>query len=137
MTEARMGYAFRCIVTDGSGNELMTDTVRMIEAAVFEITAQPVDLCGQLPNDSGFLRLRHWARSAQKVLVKATVTDERLKVEDIICQRSALGQIEMNADPVVEALLSRCLRRFLKEFACSHHCGVCDQALGQRFGYSA
>ncbi len=55
LTEARLIYRFRCVITDGGGNMLNSDIVRMIKAApALAITAQPVDLSGQLGDTVSF-----------------------------------------------------------------------------------
>lgn len=51
-TEARLAYVFRCVVTDGYGNSVTSDTVRMIEELA--IIVQPVNYVGQIGDAVSF-----------------------------------------------------------------------------------
>ncbi len=57
LTEARLRYTFRCVITDGSGNTAVSDSVHMIirEPEVeFAITSQPSDFVGSIGDAVSF-----------------------------------------------------------------------------------
>jgi hypothetical protein len=55
LTEARLIYRFRCVITDGGGNMLNSDIVRMIKAApTLYITEQPTDFTGSIGDAVSF-----------------------------------------------------------------------------------
>ena len=54
VTNARDGMKFRCVVTDGYGNEKISDEVAIHLGTVLEITKQPEDFTGPVGNQATF-----------------------------------------------------------------------------------
>nr|MCR4771814.1 hypothetical protein [Oscillospiraceae bacterium] len=55
LTEARLIYRFRCVVTDSHGGKVTTNIVRMIKAIpVLAITAQPEDVTAAVGDEVSF-----------------------------------------------------------------------------------
>ena len=54
LTEARLVYRFRCVVTDAAGNSVTSNIVRMTKAAELAITSQPVDFVGSIGDAVSF-----------------------------------------------------------------------------------
>nr|MCR4804321.1 hypothetical protein [Clostridia bacterium] len=53
LTEARLKYQFRCVVTQGN-EQLTTNAVRLIKRVIFEIVTQPVNYEGELGSWASF-----------------------------------------------------------------------------------
>ncbi len=54
LTDARLVYRFRCVVSDSSGKSVNSNIVRMIKKAELAITSQPVDFTGKLGDTVSF-----------------------------------------------------------------------------------
>ena len=55
ITEARLNYRYRCIVTDGQGNEIISSEVKMVlPAAALTIVTQPTDYVGAIGASASF-----------------------------------------------------------------------------------
>ena len=54
LTEARLKYRFRCVVTDKYGESVTTDAARLVKLEVFEIVTAPVDFEGELGAAASF-----------------------------------------------------------------------------------
>ncbi len=55
LTEARLVYLFRCVVTDAYGGWVTTNAVRMLKTAELVITAQPADYAGFIGDAVSFM----------------------------------------------------------------------------------
>jgi len=54
VTEARLAYRYRCIITDKYGSSVTTDTVKMVKRMPLAITTQPEDYVGELGSTAKF-----------------------------------------------------------------------------------
>ena len=96
---------------------------------------KPVNLSGQLGVDCALLGIGERSGRLCISLMEASSAHKSRNAHDLLRERRALGEVEMYADPVGEALLPRQRKSVVEEFAVRHDRGIGDQPLAESLRY--